>query len=487
MEHCKRFLKYLEFKGKCLQFQIENPIGLDMGLVEDSIKKLEVLEQEKITELKSVMPDVPKYVIRKYPKITHKKDGTPSSNLLKWQKLCKEQGLPVTHKEDIQLVARYEEPNPGSHQQVKDWLFSLGWNPCTFDHKKDKDGNPKKVPQISNRDKELTESVLQLSEEEPKVKIFEGLSMLQHRLGLFKGFKECAIERRGQWFITAETQGLTNTLRFKHKKPLCNLPGVDKPWGKEIRGSLIAPEGYTFVGCDVVSLESTTKRHYIYPIDPEYAEEMSQPGFDEHLDLAYKQKALTKDEMDYYKWVDSGKTSNYNGPDLGTDSFAKVKKIRKKFKPVNYSAVYGIGVSKLARELKCSRFEAKKMLKGYWERNWSVKELVSRLKVKETHGYQWLLNPVSGFWYQLRFDKDKFSTLNQGTGVYIFDSLLARASLESYYGNLQFHDETGSITKAPDKVVGSLNKACERLNNDLDLNVKIEIDTQIGKNYAEVH
>ena len=62
--------------------------------------------------------------------------------------------------------------------------------------------------------------------------------------------------------------GLTNTLRFKHAKPLVNLPAVDKPYGKEIRGCLTCPEGYTLCGADMTSLEDTTKRHYMKPSRP---------------------------------------------------------------------------------------------------------------------------------------------------------------------------------------------------------------------------
>ena len=36
----------------------------------------------------------------------------------------------------------------------------------------------------------------------------------------------------------------------------------------------------------MTSLEDTTKRHYMQPYDPKYVHEMSQAGFDPHLDLA---------------------------------------------------------------------------------------------------------------------------------------------------------------------------------------------------------
>ena len=36
----------------------------------------------------------------------------------------------------------------------------------------------------------------------------------------------------------------------------------------------------------MTSLEDTCKRHYMQPYDPDYVAEMSQDGFDPHLDLA---------------------------------------------------------------------------------------------------------------------------------------------------------------------------------------------------------
>ena len=57
----------------------------------------------------------------------------------------------------------------------------------------------------------------------------------------------------------------------------------------------------------------------------------------------------------------------------------------------------------------------------YWQRNWSVKRVAEELTVKTVDGEMWLFNPVSELWYSLRYEKDRFSTLNQGTGVYCFD------------------------------------------------------------------
>lgn len=99
----------------------------------------------------------------------------------------------------------------------------------------------------------------------------------------------------------------------------------------------------------------------------------------------------------------------------------------------------------------------------------------------------WLKNPLNGFYYELRYDKDRFSTLNQGTGVYIFDSWLARSRARGYKGHWQFHDETGGYIKNRDITTEQMQAGVDQLNQDLDLNVTIAIDIKFGNNYAETH
>jgi hypothetical protein len=83
---------------------------------------------------------------------------------------------------------------------------------------------------------------------------------------------------------------------------LANIPGVDKPWGKEIRSCIIAPDGYVICGSDMVSLEDTSKRHFIQPLDPDYVAEMQQEGYDPHLSLAVFAGVITLEEYRFYQW-----------------------------------------------------------------------------------------------------------------------------------------------------------------------------------------
>jgi len=326
------------------------------------------------------------------------------------------------------------------------------------------------IPQV-RKEGELTESVKLLAEKNPEVQVLEGLTVMQHRLGIFQGFLDC--EKNG--YVMAEIDGLTNTLRFKHKKPLVNLPGVDRPWGKEIRGCLTAPTGYVLCGADMTSLEDTTKRHYMQPYDPKYVHEMSQEGFDPHLDLA--------------KHAGFIKQSDINDYNRGLKP--ELKDLRKNFKVVNYSATYGVGAAKLSRTSGMDEREASILLEAYWKRNWSVRAFCnsSKNKVRQINGDMWVQNPVSGFWHSLRYKKDMFSTLNQSTGVYCFDKWVAyyRTRRPNIIG--QFHDESINLVKEGEQNEHSdaLNWAIEKLNQELKLNVDLGIDIQYGQRYSDVH
>jgi DNA polymerase III epsilon subunit-like protein len=474
-----RFLQYLTFKMESAAKAEDAMWKVDVDLVQRCIDELTLAQEQKVEELRNHMPMVQKYRKKEFPKQPFKKDGSLSAQGLQWKQLLKDNGLPSNYKGDIDIPTKVEQANPNSPDQVKDWLFSLGWEPCTFDFKKNDDGSERTVPQV-RKDGELTPSVQLLIDNNPGVAVLDGLTVIQHRLSIFKGFMECQVDG----YLKAEIDGLTNTLRFKHKKPLVNLPGVDKPWGKEVRGALIAPEGYVLCGADMVSLESTTKRHYLHPYDPDYVAEMSTPGFDEHLDLAVRADYLSEDDYNFYIRSDEDTVND-------VVRFKAIKKVRKLFKPVNYSAIYGVGQKKLSRTAGMSLKEAGILLEAYWKRNWGIQEFAKDVlkTVKTVDGMMWIKNPVSGFWYSLRYEKDAFSTINQGTGVYCFDTWLA------YYlsrrPNIvgQFHDESINCIKDGEQAEHTevLKWAIGKVNEKLKLNIDLDIDVKFGLTYSEVH
>jgi len=169
--------------------------------------------------------------------------------------------------------------------------------------------------------------------------------------------------------------------------------------------------------------------------------------------------------------------------------YNRIKAVRKPYKVVNYSSLYGVGAPKLARETGMSKSEAKTLLDAFWSRNWAIEKVASSLQVRELFGGMWLKNPVSGFWYSLRSDKDRFSTLNQGTGVYCFDTWVAVCRKNGIKCVGQFHDEVIALVKEGDEgnVEKIMHEAAVILNKRVKLNVPLGTDVQFGKTYASIH
>lgn len=338
-EHINRLLTFLMFKMDCARLQEKTRWEVDVDLLLESEKKLEVIVNETTVALEAVMPKVPQYVKKEKPKKPYKKDGTLSALGAKWVDLmgvyeAKEVDVYGTLKVEstevkgvFKVLNGYEEPKASSPAQVKSLLYSHGWVPTSFRYEKNEEAfsswiekKPKEgshnskwtewknskpeeraIPQISvggDDGKELCESVLELADEVPAIRRYAEYNVAKHRLGVVKGFVRDL--KDGKW-LQARIGGFTNTLRVMHRE-IVNLPGVDKPHGELIRGVLVAGKGKVSVGSDLSSLEDRTKHHFMLPHDPEYVATMQEDDFDPHLLAAQGAGMLTEEEVEFYKW-----------------------------------------------------------------------------------------------------------------------------------------------------------------------------------------
>ena len=466
----QRIIDYITFKLDCAREQEEIGWRLDIEKCKQVYEFVLKDREAKVELLSNAMPEYISYKEVKKPAKMLKKDGTPSSAAAeKWYALLEALNLPEPENDTIRVEDKVAPGNPASQSQLKAWLDSLGWVPVTYVMRKSaKTHEIKKVAQISSGDG-LCESVKLLYEKEPALEQLDGLFILNHRIGILKGFLT-NVDKNG--FLKAEVQGFTNTMRFQHTT-IVNLPSVHKIYGKEIRGCLVAPDEYSILcGSDMTSLEDSTKQHYMFKHDPEYVKEMRTPGFDPHLDIAVLAGMLTPEQVQDHK-----------------DKKVDYSKIRKDAKQVNFSAVYGAGPPKISLTTGMSLQKAKTLHSIYWKRNWSVKK-IAKLCYVVTHKEQmWLYNPVSRFFYSLRFDKDRFSTLNQSTGVYCFDTQVRNVRNKGYKLCGQFHDEI--IFPIPkfkeEKVKEDLELAKWQTNDMLKLNITLGISLDFGNSYADIH
>lgn len=470
-EEIDHVIRYLTFKSDCAFEQANNPIKLDIVKAQTLLNEWEIILEEKRQALAAAMPKVPKFAVKKKPAQMYLKNGELSIRGKDWFEFLDKYGISRDNEKPVRYPAKWEEPNANSPEQIKEWLFSLGWVPATYKFDRNKEtGEVKQIPQILTESKDICHSIVDLIEKEPKVELLRGFGVLKHRYGQVKGLLE-NVDRDG--FLTQRIVGLTSTLRMKHGV-VVNLPGVDKPYGKDIRGLFMADEGTVVFGVDIKNLESRTKDHYITPYDPEYVEQMNDPSFDSHLDISQLAGYLTVTQVQEHK-----------------DKVADYSKERKKGKVVNFSAQYGVGAKTLARNSKMPIEEAQRLLDVYWKRNWSILEAAKSFPVKEAFGFKWVYNPVSKLWMLLRAEKDVFSAVNQSTGVFVFDTFLMYCRALGLVVRMQMHDEllcySAAAPESVEKTKATFLKAIEMTNKRLQLNVKIDIDVKYGENYSDVH
>lgn len=519
-EHINRLLTFLMFKMDCARLQEKTQWEVDVPLLLATEKKLEAATNETKAALESVMPRVPQWVKKEKPKKPFKMNGDPSATGLKWTELMRayetkevdEFGTLKVKETEVKGVFKalngYEEPNSGSHSQVKDLLYSHGWVPVSFKYEKDEEAfnawvakKPKDrshksmwsawqsskpperaIPQITvggDDGKELCESVLELAEQVPEIRKYAEFNVAKHRLSMVRGFLRDM--RDGKW-LQARIGGFTNTLRVQHRE-LVNLPGVDKAYGGDIRGGLIAGEGMILLGSDMSSLEDRIKHHFMLPHDPEYVKTMQADDFDPHILMALIAKMVTQEEFDQFKA--GNKTPN-------------AKAARKKGKTTNYASVYNAGPAAIARAAGVSLAEGKILHEAYWKLNWAVKAIADeQVVIRDSKGNKWLVNPINGFCYALRKDSDRFSTLAQGSGSYAFDMWVDNilTEMETRYGKKtltgSFHDECILCLRDNEKIKEAfkliIREAVEKVNVTLKLRRALGCETQYGKRYSDIH
>ena len=482
-QEVKRFVEYLMTKARQQVIQQRTRWRLNKEKAYAFKAKLEPLLLEKTTELEKSMPRIVEYALKSQPAKMYKMDRTLSAAGLKWKAICDANGLDFRDPNiQIKYIKGYKKPNANSHVQLKDWLFDLGWVPQTFKFDRNKEtGETRQIPQITIKDEdgnpEICQSLHDLAADNPGkgIEHLIGLGVYKHRLSVVNGFLR-DVDDDG--FLTARCGGLTNTLRLKHRE-LVNLPSIRVFGGAELRGMLEAVnDEYEQLGSDLCSLEDRCKHHYQWAYDPEYVKKQLADDYDAHLAIGVIGGFITEAQSQAHK-----------------DGIEKCK-LRPMFKTTNYACQYGAGVATVTRSAKCDMATGARLHKAYWDLNWSIKEISANTTVKTVDGQMWQLNPVNNFWYSLRQEKDRFSTLCQGTGAYVFD-IWCNNIIEicnERYGcdpllSGQFHDELILQVKKGYRELWTalLHEAMERTNKQLKLNRDCACDVQFGDNYSEIH
>ena len=525
-------LTFLMFKMDCAALQEATRWEVDVDYIRGELEKLEAIVESAREGLAAVMPKVPKYVKKAQPKADpFKKNGDRAVHWVKWDEVMDnlandardpetgavlvyidpEDGVDERGCQWYRVWNKNEDPNPGSSQQVKDFLYSKGWVPQTFKYEKDEEAfnawvaskpqgkankqqwdrwkaarpEERAIPQISvagDDGKELCPSLEDLAEEVPAIKVYADFKVAENRRNTLRGFFRDMTDGK---YLKARIGGFTNTLRVQHRE-LVNLPGVDKMYGYSIRGGLIAGIRKVLVGSDMSSLEDRVKHHFMLPHDPEYVATMQADGFDPHILMALTAGMITQAEFDAFMADPKAKHPPH------------VKKGRKNGKTTNYASVYNAGAAKIAQAAGVDEATGKVLHEAYWKLNWSVKAIAEEQVVfKDKRGNKWLINPINGFCYSLRKESDRFSTLAQGTGSFFFDMWVDNIlnAMEATFGRKtltgSFHDECiicmGDSEKNRATIAKIIKDAVHKVNSDFGLRRKLDCDTQFGQRYADIH
>lgn len=480
----RTFIEYLMTKARQQVIQQRTKWRLNIEKAHAFQAMVTPMVAEKELALEASMPKVTIWGLKERPAKCHKLNGSMSKAGTEWKAICDANGLDW---QDLQLTIKfvkgYKDANAGSHQQIKDWLFSLGWEPETFKFVRNKETNEtREIPQITTKDEDdnpdICPSLHKLAKANPGqgVEHLIGLGVYRNRLSIVSGWLR-DVDSDG--FLIARCGGLTNTLRLKHRG-LVNIPSIRVFGGEELRGMLEAhSDDYEQLGSDLSSLEDRCKHHYQWQYDPEYVKKQLAPDYDAHLAIGVIGGFITEKQSQDHK-----------------DKIAKCHG-RPMFKTTNYACQYGAGIKTVARQAKCEYHIAEKLFNAYWDLNWSIKEVSKNTVVKTINGQMWQQNPINGFWYSLRQEKDRFSTLCQGTGSYVFDIWCNEviAICNERYGrdpmlSGQFHDELILQVRKGNRelwehLVGV--EAMQRTNKKLNMNRDVACDVQFGDNYSEIH
>lgn len=423
--------------------------------------KYQVKLEEALEKIDNkIVPMLPIIVDRKTEKPTKafKKDGEVTAIAYRWKE---ENGLEGDIVGDFCKV-EFNKTKLSSPEQVKSYMLSCGWEPWEYNFKKDQFNKPlrddkgkviKTSPKLPSSEEEW-DYIVKLTKN-PSLKLIAKRNKISHRLNVIKGWIENTTPE-GRVHGQVISCG-TNTFRMRHRI-IVNVPKVSekKFFGKQMRSLFTVPEGKVLVGCDANALEARIEGHYVYKLSKEAAARL----------------------------VD-GKIHDVNAEAWGV--------IRDQAKTGKYLLTFGGGAAKLAAALERHISESKKLYEIYWEANPELTKLkeVSEKSFKKRNYVMSIDKRI----LPIRYKHALISSLFQSGGaiamkvaLVICDDRLREEGLDYHFvGN--FHDEfqVETIPEHAKRVGEIMEESIREAGRVLKLNVPLDAEYKIGKNWAETH
>jgi DNA polymerase I-like protein with 3'-5' exonuclease and polymerase domains len=380
-----------------------------------------------------------------------RKDGCYTVNTVKWFGYEIESGRRERPIEGPYCRISFEQGKVSSIEVVKDYLYSIGWEPDEWNYEIINRVPVRKSPK-------LTESSLFLLGDDGRA--ISEYYTIRSRKGILEGWiKE--VEKDGRLHGRMWTIG-TPSFRCRHEV-VANLPTVDSIYGKEMRSLLLCEEGFSIVGADSAGNQMRGLCHYIN--NDEFTNE-----------------------------VINGDVHQRNADVLGVP--------RKTAKPFLYAFLFGGGAGKLGLILTGKRDAAvgqsatdkfKDSIPGF-------KTLVESIESTfQTTGEQFGKSDafIKGIDGRLIFSDSKHKLLNyllqtlEGITCKAAAVWMKRKLVElniPHYFALHYHDEMAIVV--PDEYAEQVRVLSIQAFTDAPKDFGVMCmngDAKIGKNYAEVH
>ena len=265
-------------------------------------------------------------------------------------------------------------------------------------------------------------------------------------------------------------QTVAATGRLSSSNPnLQNIPIRSKE-GKRIRSLFIAPKGYRIISFDYSQIELRILAHLTWDEDL-----INSFKNDEDIHLNTAQRLF------------------------GFSALQNPSEYRRRAKAINYGIIYGLSEFGLARDLKISKKDAKKIIDAYFEKFSRVREWIEKnWKEAEERGYVKTLfgrkRPIP----QLKSSNKNIKKLGirlatntpiQGTAADIIKMAMIEVyklvkKCENWKIILQIHDEL--LLEVPEgEVKKCINEVKEKMENIVKLEVPLKVDVGSGKNWLE--
>jgi len=245
-----------EFQSQCT----ENGWLFDMK----TARRLESEMEKELEYIRSVVE--PKMKIRikildAEPRLPeYRKDGAYMARTVHHFGIEQDLGKTTQPISGLYQRIKFLDPDLGSMEYVKEYLYSIGWEPLDWNWERKGKEFKKKSPKLCE------ESLKRLGEDGELLNTFY---TTRSRLGILQGWIANTDEDgklRGDMFTIA-----TPTGRARHRI-VVNVPSPKATWGSEMRALFGCDEGYKVVGADSSGNQFRALCHYIK--DPEFTNEV---------------------------------------------------------------------------------------------------------------------------------------------------------------------------------------------------------------------